>query len=224
VINCSTLLDLSPGGKGAKIACKSTFPSVLRSLLWLVKCLCHDVCFRCGVLVSVLRIFDWARWTMSILLLLVFPHNWEPYIHKGFSTELCSRTYYSRLRGDRSLISQWRLLAFSLRCILSALKCRRHVSFLSRCTPRYVTLFACGSRLLFNVSGRKLCLFGVNVTSLHFRSFTLIRQSDSYFSTSTRWRTSCTVVCIGRFKRLRIPVSSANVDVVSRVLVGRSAV
>jgi len=90
---------------------------------------------------------------MSILLLLVFPHNWEPYIHKGFSTELCSRTYYSRLRGDRSLISQWRLLAFSLRCILSALKCRRHVSFLSRCTPRYVTLFACGSRLLFNVSG-----------------------------------------------------------------------
>jgi len=79
------------------------------------------------------RIFDWARWT--------FPHNWEPYIHIGLSSELYSRSLYSRLTGDRALISQCRLLAFSFRSVLLASMCRRHVSPLSRCTPRYVTSF-----------------------------------------------------------------------------------
>jgi len=102
--------------------------------------------------------------------------------------------------------------------------CRRHVSLLSRCTPRYTTSLACGSRVLFNVSGEQFCLFRVNVTCLHFCSFTLIRQSDSHFSTSTRLKASCAVACIGHFLQLKIAVSSANVDVVSRVLVGRSAV
>jgi len=67
----------------------------------------------CMFPVIVLRIFDWARCTMSMVLFLAFPHNWEPYIQIGFSTDLYSRTLYSRLRGNRALISQWRLLAFS---------------------------------------------------------------------------------------------------------------
>jgi len=127
-----------------------------------------------GAPVIVLRIFDWARWTMSILLLLAFPHYWEPYIHIGLSTQLYSRTLYSRLRGDRALISQCRLLAFSFRCVLLASMCRRHVSLLSGCTPRYDTSFAWGSRVLFNVSCGQLCLFKANETCLHFCSFTFI--------------------------------------------------
>jgi len=50
---------------------------------------------------------------------------------------------------------------------------------------------------------------------LHFCSYILIRQSDSNLSTTERWFAS---------ERLKIAVSSANVDVVSCSFVGISAV
>jgi len=57
--------------------------------------------------------------------------------------------------------------------------CLRRVSLLSRCTPRYITSSAFGSGFLFNKSGGQSCLFSVNVTCLHFFSFTFIRQWET---------------------------------------------
>jgi len=58
---------------------------------------------------------------------------------------------------------------------------------------------------------------------LHFCSFILIRQSDS-LSTTERWFASCDVARPGHLERLKIVVSSANVDVVSCSFVGISVV
>jgi len=59
---------------------------------------------------------------------------------------------------------------------------------------------------------------------LRFCSFILIRQSDSHLSTTERWFASCVVDRPGHLERLKIAVSSANVDVVSCSFVGISAV
>jgi len=59
---------------------------------------------------------------------------------------------------------------------------------------------------------------------LHFCSFILIRQSDSHLSTKESWFASCVVDRPGHLERLKIAVSSANVDVVNYSFVGISAV
>jgi len=52
----------------------------------------------------------------------------------------------------------------------------------------------------------------------------IVRQSDSHLSTTRRWFASCVVARPGHLERLKIAVSSANVDVVSCSFVGISAV
>jgi len=78
--------------------------------------------------------------------------------------------------------------------------------------------------VLFSVRFGQFRLFKVKVTCLHFCSFTFIRQSESRFSTTSRWAASCPDACCGHLDRLRIAVSSANVDTVSCLLVEISEV
>jgi len=118
----------------------------------------------------------------------------------------------SRLRGEREFISQCRLFAFSLSWVRIASICVLQVSRLSRCTPRYVTSSNWGSTVLFSVRFGQFRLFKVKVTCLHFCSFTFIRQSQSHFSTTSRWAACCADACCGHLDRLRIAGSSANVS------------
>jgi len=93
--------------------------------------------------------------------------------------------------------------------------CLLQISRLSRWTPRYVTSLTWGICVLFNDSRGHVCLLRINVMCLHFCSFILIRQSDSNLSTTERWFASCDVARPGHLERLKIAVSSANVDIVS---------
>jgi len=68
--------------------------------------------------------------------------------------------------------------------------------------------------VLFSVRFGQFRLFKVKV-SLHFCLFHFIRQSESHFSTISRWAASCAGACCGHLHLLRIAVSSANVDIVS---------
>lgn len=64
------------------------------------------------------------------------------------------------------------------------------------------------------------CLLRVKVTCLRFCSLAFIRQSEI----CARQRTTCAVAWRGHLERLRVAMSSANVDIVSCLDVGISAV
>jgi len=148
-----------------------------------------------------------------MLLLLAFPQSWDPLFQMGLWVELWSRSLGSRHRGDREFIIQCRLLALNLRCTFLHSMCFLRVGRLLRWTPRYVASLAWGICKLFKV--KRYMLFIIC-------SLILIRQSDSHFSTATRWTASWFVAIVGHLERLRIAVSSANVDVISLSFVGTS--
>ena len=41
-----------------------------------------------GAFIRDLSVFDWKRWSISMLELLAVPHNWIPYVQTGFITIL----------------------------------------------------------------------------------------------------------------------------------------
>lgn len=98
--------------------------------------------------------------------------------------------------------------------------CERQVSLLSTWIPKYVTVFDWGIRASFRVRWGQVCLFSVNVTCLHLVSFTLILQLANHFSRDSKWFCRITVALRRHLFRLRMAVSSANVEVVSWMFVG----
>jgi len=110
-----------------------------------------------------------------------------------------SSMWTSRSRGIGD-IGRW--LASGYIFVVLASMCLRHMSRLSRCTPRYATSAACGTGMLCNSGGRQVCRFSVKLAYLLFVPYVRMHQSSSHFSTSSRRQGSFDVSSVGDLERV----------------------
>ena len=90
------------------------------------------------------------------------PHNWIPYVQAGRIIDLYIVSLLERESLDfRSGLRIWSL---ELTVLRFSLMCGLQVKRLSRVSPRYLTSFALGIVILFNVTGGESRLRSEKVT------------------------------------------------------------
>jgi len=97
-----------------------------------------------GALLIIVSIFDWNVWRILVLDGLLHPPSSIPYFQMGRSIVLYTVSMLSRDSCERVFISQFMLLSLSSSWHHLAFMCVLHVSFSSRCSPRYFTSFLTG--------------------------------------------------------------------------------
>jgi hypothetical protein len=88
---------------------------------------------------------------------------------------------FSRDSSDFLFISQYIFLTFSSNCLFSAFICDRHVSYLSRWSPRYLTPCLIGMGKLLILTCGQIVLLVVNVICVDFAGLTVIFHCSIQF-------------------------------------------